>query len=65
MALNSKTIKAYYMQRFEVELLQYDDGAYCIRYRVNDNDDEFSERITDYHSAAYMFDIKVRDLEGH
>ncbi len=62
--MNYKTIKAYYMIRFEVELFQYPDGAYCIRYKTND-EDQYSERITDFGTASYMFDLKVHDLEGN
>jgi len=57
-------IKSIITTRFEVELFQHPDGAYCIRYRVRD-EDSYSERITDYGMASFMFDLKVADLEGH
>lgn len=62
--MSSTTIKSIITNRFEVELFQYDDGAYCIRYRTN-KDDMYSERITDFGMASFMFDLKVHDLEGN
>lgn len=65
MVVNKETrIKSIITKRFEVELFQYDDGAYCIRYKISD-EDKYSERITDYGTASFMFDLKVADLEGH
>lgn len=52
------------MPRYEVELFQTEDGSYCVRYRVH-GEDKFSERITDYSTASYIFDLKHHDLEGN
>ncbi len=57
-------IKAYHTQMFEVELLQDRYGRYCIRYKTPVKDEQ-SEWITDFSLASFMFDLKIKDLEGH
>ncbi len=58
------TVKCIYMPHYEVELMQDPDGAYLVRYRVHD-EDHYSERITDYGTASYIFDLKHQDLQGN
>ena len=62
----SKTIKSIGTNRFEIELVEVDSGKYCIKTHIyNEEKVDFSELINDYNNAAYLFDIKVRELEGN
>lgn len=57
-------IKGYCTKMFEVELIQDRYGRYCVRYKTPIKDEQ-SEWMTDYSLASYLFDLKIRDLEGH
>ncbi len=58
-----RIIKGFSTQKFEVELLQDIDGRYYIRYMTHNNE-KFSEFITDFGTASYLFDLKIQELEG-
>jgi hypothetical protein len=60
-----KTIKAIYMKRFSVELSETSSGKYVILYRNSFTEGvNYSEIISDYNTASYLFDLKVQDLDG-
>lgn len=60
----SKTLKLVGTKNFTVELVELDSGMYCVRHEV-DEKMHFSEKITDYNIASYMFDLKLQELEGN
>lgn len=57
-------VKAFHTKMFEVELVQDRYNRYCIRWKTSVKDEQ-SEWINDFSTASYMFDLKIRDLEGH
>lgn len=59
-----RIIKAYISPKFEVAMLQDEDGRYLIRFKTYAGT-EHSEYVTDFSSASYMFDIKLHELEGN
>lgn len=63
--LYKKTVKLIATNKFEVEMLVAKDDSYYIRYhKLFLDNSEFSERITDFKTASYLFDLKVQELEG-
>lgn len=64
MSDRQRTIKSYMTKTYEVELFQDEYGRYCVRYEVGGHN-EYSEWITDFGTASYIFDLKIQDLEGH
>lgn len=61
---NEITVKSFICGRFEITLLQDRHGRYRIKYTRDDNE-YASEYITDYLTASFMFDEKLKELEGH
>lgn len=59
-----KTIKAIHTKRYEVELVQLDNAYYIAHNTSVLNEPKFSENITDYNTASFLFDLKVEELEG-
>lgn len=62
----SRIVKGYICDKYEVELMQDEEGRYFVRYALPALEEEhFSEFITDYGTASYMFDLKIQELEGN
>lgn len=62
---NLKIIKLIGRPDYEVELLESKHGYYIRSEQRGDETEYFSDLIQDLHMANYMFDLKLRDLEGH
>jgi len=61
-----KTIKAIYHSRFTVEIIEESRGKYVIVYYNGTTQGvNYSEAISDYRTASYLFDLKVDELSGH
>jgi len=61
-----KTIKAIYMTRYTVELVEASSGDYVVvHYNGSTQGINYSEAIKDYNMASYLFDLKVDELSGH
>ena len=58
------TIKSVGNNHFTLELVELDSGMYCVRFEANEKM-HFSEKILDYNTASYMFDLKLQELEGN
>lgn len=58
-----RTIKSIIAKGYEIELFQDQDGRYRIRYQTPWIT-KYSEWITDFGTASYMFDLKWEELEG-
>lgn len=61
----TKTVKAYIEERFEVRLVQVDNGAYRIMYQTTTSEPEISEPMLDYKTASALFDMKCIELGGN
>ena len=59
-----KRIKAVITERYEVALYETDKG-FEILYDSVETGLKVSESIKDYYTVDMMFDMKVRELEGH
>lgn len=60
------TIKQIETAKFNIALLQAKNGKYYITYNTaNQELVQTSEALPDLNQAFYLFDIKLRDLEGH
>lgn len=59
-----KTIKMISTKTYEIALVEMVNGQYCVAYEQNE---KFivSELVKDYHTADYMFESKLQDLEGN
>ena len=62
--MNNVLLKAIVTKRYEVELVETEEHKYMIK-RVTADTVNFSESFTDYHSASYVFDLTVEELEGN
>ncbi len=61
----SKSIKAFSNNRFNVELIQASDDVYTIKYEnFKFGEPVYSENITDFNTASFLFDLKIEELEG-
>ena len=63
-----KTIKSIETSKYEIALIELPDGRYCVFYgRPQDSFERYtaSEEFRDYNIAAYMFDLKLMELEGN
>lgn len=61
---NYDVIKAYANKNFELALVETKSGQYYIVYEMNDSVVQ-SEPINDYKTAAFLFDSKLSELQGH
>jgi hypothetical protein len=60
-----KLIKSLENPRFKIQLFETND-KYVITYENNQHHGiNYSEAIQDYKMAAYLFDLKVAELEGN
>lgn len=59
-----KIIKSIESRTFEISLVQLEHGGFCIIY-AKDDKTHMSEAVQDYKMAAFMFDLKLQELEGH
>jgi hypothetical protein len=60
-----KTIKSIDTKLFKVELLEVEKGYEVVWERFSKEKNYTTvETIKDYGIATYLFDLKVRDLEG-
>ncbi len=59
------TVKHIGTQRFEVAVLRDQDDMYCIAYQTAFSPHiSYSEQISDYSMATFLFDLKLNELEG-
>lgn len=64
--MNYKSIKTLVTRRFEIQLVQLENGTYRIAYEGTMTDEPvLGEPIADYKTASMLFDLKVQELEGH
>lgn len=62
----AKLIKSIQGTTFEVAMYELASGAYVVAYITSVIErPQVSENIQDYKTAAFMFDLKLRELEGH
>lgn len=62
----AKVIKSITAPKFEIALYELGNGEYIVAYiTVILEKPQVSENIRDYKTAAFMFDLKLRELEGH
>lgn len=59
-----KVIKSIETRSFEISLVQLEHGGFCVMY-AKDDKTHMSEAVNDYKMAAFMFDLKLQELEGH
>lgn len=65
MKTNLKIIKLIGTKTYEVEMLEAHAGYY-IRYEERDEAiSHYSELISDFAMASFIFDLKVNELAGH
>jgi hypothetical protein len=60
-----KIIKAVTTKRYAVELYETTGNSYIIKYENTYNEAQYSEILNDYNMAAYMFELKIDELEGN
>ena len=60
-----KTIKAISNSRYEVILVRMSNGSFRVGYGRPGGEPQISEPVVDYKTAAYLFDIKVMEMEGN
>lgn len=61
-----EVVKHYGNQKFEVAVVQDSDSMYCIRWNTAiDEMDIYSEYVADYNVATFLFDHKIKQLEGN
>ena len=61
-----KVVKAIETKRFEVVMIELNNGAYRILSAPNaDGNTDMSEAVLDFGTASLLFDMKVREFEGH
>ena len=66
MEQSMKVIKYVGTLRFDLGLIQYDDGMYAVEYQNGPAAGvEVSEKINQFDTASYLFDLKLRELEGN
>lgn len=59
-------IKYYSNKRFGVELSQHSENVYVVRYEnLHTGHSQYSENISDYYTASFLFDLKIEELEGN
>lgn len=58
-------IKEISTPKYQIILSQTEDGYYYVSYHNILEFDAISEPIKDYKTAAYLFDLKLQELEGH
>lgn len=62
----AKQIKSFAGPKFEIGMYELPNGEYIVAYiTVVSERPNVSENIKDYKTAAFMFDLKLRELEGH
>lgn len=64
MEKNVKILKSVATKTFEVALVEANSGYYYILYEVQDKVTQ-SESIKDFAIASFLYDAKLRELEGH
>lgn len=60
-----KTIKSISSRNFDISLVQAASGGFRVLYAKGGGEVTMSEPVFDYKMAAYMFDVKLQELEGH
>lgn len=66
----AKVVKSYSTGKFEIALFELDTGEYVIGHLTKFEADEggnphLSEKLTDFRTAAFLFDLKLKELEGN
>lgn len=62
-ALTDTVLKSINTNKFDVALLQTEEGSYFIQSKVN-GITEASEIVVDYGIADFMFEVTLSELEG-
>lgn len=59
-------IKAYTTRRYTVELYETSNLSYIVKYENHLlGEPHYSELLSDYNMASYMFDLKCEELQGN
>jgi len=58
------TVKLIGTQRYEIAILKDQDDMYTIAYETVTQSPQYSEAISDYSLASFLFDMKYNELEG-
>lgn len=64
---NCKVVKRIVTKRYEIALIELPNGYYrivCTPDNMSEDETVTSEALADYLTASYLFDMKLRDLEG-
>lgn len=61
---NAKRIKSIQGAHFELVLLELPSGQYMIGTEQH-GQTHLSESISDYNTASFLFDLRLKELEGH
>lgn len=64
--MTSKLIKSITTNKFEIMLCELPNGQYVVCYETTLSEGLiFGEPVSDYNNASFMYDIKLKELEGH
>ena len=64
--VEAKTVKSFSTEKFDVALLELPNGRYVVAYQTLLSDGPIiGEPVADYHNASFLYDIKIKELEGH
>lgn len=61
---NVTVIKSINRPNFEIAMIETELGDYLVIYEILDQVHS-SELLPDYKTAAFLFDLKLQELEGH
>lgn len=59
-----KVIKKISMSKFDLQIVELPSGQYQIISETQ-TEKQTSEKLSDYGIASFLFDMKLRELEGH
>ncbi len=63
---NDKLIKAISTSKYTVELIETPSSQYIVQFEAKRyGERQYSEPVTDYKTASFLFDLKVDELEGN
>lgn len=64
--MDSKTIKLFATKHFEIELVQLvETGTFVVRGERYGHEEFYSDDIKDLTMAAFIFEARLVELEGH
>lgn len=63
---SAKVIKSIATNKFEVALCELPNGQYVVAYETTLSEGPvMGEPVSDYNTANFLYDIKLKELEGH